>query len=62
MKQIILAWVLLAAAYFGWRYLPPRPKFFARQFLKTHAVWVSAIFGLLVGFLFWQADTTTKLF
>lgn len=62
MKQIILAWALLVTAYFGWRYLPPRPKFFAQQFIKTHAFWVIAFFGAIIGVLLWQAGTTTKLF
>lgn len=62
MRQLILVWAFVCVAYFGWRYMPPRPKFFVWQFIKEHAFWVIAIFGSIVGFLFWQAGTSTKLF
>ncbi|MFM7008053.1 MAG: hypothetical protein ACKO0Z_01765 [Betaproteobacteria bacterium] len=62
MKQLFFAWVVVCAVYFTWRYAPPRLKFFAWQFIKTHAFWVIAILGSLIAFLVWQSATATKLF
>jgi hypothetical protein len=62
MKQLIFAWAFVCIAYFVWRYMPARPKFFVWQFIKSHAFAVIVIFGSFVGFLIWQANTSTKLF
>lgn len=62
MKQLLLVWALVCLLYFGWRYAPPRAKFFAWQFVKAHAFWLIAIIGTIIGALFWQSGTSTKLF
>jgi hypothetical protein len=62
MRQLIFAWAFVCLLYFVWRYAPARPKFFVLRFIQEHAFWVIAIFGTFVGFLVWQANTSTKLF
>jgi len=62
MRQLIFAWAFVCLIYFVWRYLPSRPKFFVLRFIEAHAFWVIAIFVALIGVLFWQGATSTKLF
>lgn len=62
MRHLILILVLALALYFGWRYLPNRPRHYVGRFLHDHLPWVGFIIGLVIVLLYGSASNTFKFF
>ncbi len=55
MKHFIMLITIALLIYFGWHYLPSRPKFFVKAFLERHAIKIILIWVLFWGALFLAA-------
>ena len=62
MRHLVLILVLALALYFGWRYMPNRPRFYVGRFLRDHLPWVGFIIGLVIVLLYGSASSTFKFF
>ena len=62
MRHLVLILVLALALYFGWRYMPNRPRFYVGRFLRDHLPWVGFIIGLVIALLYGSASSTFKFF